>query len=332
MAPFEATVYRPVRVLLVPASMADRTVADRGPFGEGTALQQIAVGWHAYWVLDRSIARRESAAAAAVARAGDMDPAWAFSALTLEALVDLDDGASRNRRPPAVEVLRTLWQDRPTDVAPDVLAVAAPAVHRVALGHGWTTDVRATLEAAGGLGVEVAHLEAIEHQVDGRVEEAQRLIDRTLDDAESLHPATRLRMLVLTVGLLGRRGELHQSHRALTQALALAEPAVLRPFVEHRDDVRGALMLWAGRFGRLNAFADHVRLVLSEPGTGVFGLTERESQVLAELPSLSTVEEIAISMSVSPNTVKTHLRNLYRKLGATSRREALAAARLRGML
>lgn len=47
---------------------------------------------------------------------------------------------------------------------------------------------------------------------------------------------------------------------------------------------------------------------------------------------MRTVEEIADSLYVSGNTVKTHLRSIYRKLGVTSRREAVIIARRIGLL
>ena len=40
-----------------------------------------------------------------------------------------------------------------------------------------------------------------------------------------------------------------------------------------------------------------------------------------------TTEEIALAMYVSANTVKTHLKNIYRKLGVTRRGEAVRRAR-----
>ena len=47
---------------------------------------------------------------------------------------------------------------------------------------------------------------------------------------------------------------------------------------------------------------------------------------------MRTAEEIADSLFVSVNTVKTHLRGIYRKLGVNRRRDAITVARQRGLL
>lgn len=52
-------------------------------------------------------------------------------------------------------------------------------------------------------------------------------------------------------------------------------------------------------------------------------LTDRELEVLQCLPTRLSVEELAAALSISPNTVKTHLRSIYHKLGARSRNEAI---------
>ena len=54
-------------------------------------------------------------------------------------------------------------------------------------------------------------------------------------------------------------------------------------------------------------------------------LTDRELAVLQLLPSMMSNEQIAGELFVSVNTVKVHLKSLYRKLGVTSRREAVMA-------
>ena len=61
-------------------------------------------------------------------------------------------------------------------------------------------------------------------------------------------------------------------------------------------------------------------------------LTESETRVLRYLPTHLGVPEIAAELYLSANTVKTHLRHLYRKLGAHSRQEAVQRARAVGLL
>ena len=55
----------------------------------------------------------------------------------------------------------------------------------------------------------------------------------------------------------------------------------------------------------------------------VEALTSRELSVLRDLPSLLSVEQIATAHVVSANTVKTHLKAVYRKLDVASRRAAV---------
>jgi LuxR family transcriptional regulator, maltose regulon positive regulatory protein len=61
-------------------------------------------------------------------------------------------------------------------------------------------------------------------------------------------------------------------------------------------------------------------------------LSNSETRVLRYLPTHLTAPEIAAQLSVSLTTVKTHLRNLYAKLGAHSRAEAVESARALGLL
>ncbi|MGN6752248.1 MAG: response regulator transcription factor, partial [Intrasporangium sp.] len=61
-------------------------------------------------------------------------------------------------------------------------------------------------------------------------------------------------------------------------------------------------------------------------------LTARERDVLSLLPSLLNLDEIADDLSVSINTVKSHVRSIYDKLGAGTRRTAVLAAHEQGIL
>ena len=56
-------------------------------------------------------------------------------------------------------------------------------------------------------------------------------------------------------------------------------------------------------------------------------LSEREREVLTLLSGMLSTAEIAAEMYLSVNTVKTHLRSIYRKLSAAHRGEAVRRAR-----
>jgi DNA-binding CsgD family transcriptional regulator len=79
--------------------------------------------------------------------------------------------------------------------------------------------------------------------------------------------------------------------------------------------------------------APAIDLTESEPNPGlVIDLTSREVDVLRELALGGSYTDIAATLFITENTVKTHLASLYRKLGATRRGEALRAARHAGLL
>ena len=80
----------------------------------------------------------------------------------------------------------------------------------------------------------------------------------------------------------------------------------------------------------------------SPVGSGVLGgivpprvtepLSESETRVLRYLPTHLTAPEIANELYLSVNTVSTHTRHLYAKLGVHSRHEAVDRARALGLL
>jgi LuxR family maltose regulon positive regulatory protein len=61
-------------------------------------------------------------------------------------------------------------------------------------------------------------------------------------------------------------------------------------------------------------------------------LSAREQDVLAQLTSLSNLGEIADDLAVSVNTIKSHIRAIYGKLGVNTRRTAVLSALERGLL
>ena len=64
----------------------------------------------------------------------------------------------------------------------------------------------------------------------------------------------------------------------------------------------------------------------------MLGLTPRERTVIELLPTHLSYGQIGDELFVSVNTVKSNVKSIYRKLGVTTRYEAVAAARQLGLI
>ncbi|HEV7648684.1 MAG TPA: LuxR C-terminal-related transcriptional regulator [Actinophytocola sp.] len=149
----------------------------------------------------------------------------------------------------------------------------------------------------------------------------------------ALCPTTRLEARLLETALEIRLSRRTRARGALSAALALAEPAALvRPFHHADSAVRMLLLEQVGGFGRTNGFAARVSQIVSTmDAQPVDVLTSREHAVLIRLSSPQSLDELATDMSVSVNTVKTHVRAIYAKLGVNNRRAAVVAGRQMGL-
>jgi LuxR family maltose regulon positive regulatory protein len=135
-------------------------------------------------------------------------------------------------------------------------------------------------------------------------------------------------------------GELAAARHALERALDLAEPdgAVLwfliHPapgLLERQARQRTAHAALIARILDLLA-GNQPAPPTAGPRLPLEPLTSSEIRVLRYLPTHLSAPEIASALSVSTSTVKTHMRNLYSKLGAHSRAEAVDRGRAFGML
>ena len=147
---------------------------------------------------------------------------------------------------------------------------------------------------------------------------------------------------LLTAAVAQRRlGSADEAAGLLEQALALAEPdGAYRAFLDGGASVRSAMTVLIPPTSRHAGFAGRILERFDAQASRPAGaadavsvpLTDSERAVLRFLPSHMTNEEISQALFLSINTVKTHLRSAYRKLGVSSRREAIARGRRLGLL
>ena len=150
-------------------------------------------------------------------------------------------------------------------------------------------------------------LEAIARDALGDPDAAGAALEHALDLSETSGDLTAFLLYPAAAGLLER----HARHRTGHAALAA--------------EIRGLL---AGT----QAGPRHGAPPPSRPEPLLEPLSGSETRVLRYLPTNLSAPEIARELSVSPNTVKTHIRHLYAKLGTHHRAEAVDLARALGLL
>jgi LuxR family transcriptional regulator, maltose regulon positive regulatory protein len=178
----------------------------------------------------------------------------------------------------------------------------------------------------------------------GEHDEAIRLLEELRQSAEAAGRTGKLiEILTLQAVALWERNRREQAVGTLTRALALAEPeGYVRTFVDEGAKVGELLsaVIEVRQRGHPDAIRIPARYLAkvsaihaqesATPGAGERlsePLSERELEVLALVAAGKSNLEIASSLFVSLSTIKTHTNNLYRKLGARSRTQAIARAR-----
>lgn len=127
-------------------------------------------------------------------------------------------------------------------------------------------------------------------------------------------------------------GPIHHLLVSARIAARLGHTALARELLA---DVTERMSRFADGMSAMLARADEVRkLIRDHDAVDVNGepLTERELDVLRLMQSSLSLQEIAGELYLSANTVKTHARSVYRKLGAHSRTDAVLLARQRSLI
>ncbi|WP_327373679.1 LuxR C-terminal-related transcriptional regulator [Streptomyces sp. NBC_01216] len=211
------------------------------------------------------------------------------------------------------------------------MALAAATAH-TALGRP-----HAAAEALAGrsdAGPECVIASARARLASGDEEGARSLLD-TLRGPGGHGPAVTVRALLVRAETARGLGDEAAARHLVARALAAARPERLaRPFLEAGPWLRELLDRGptprrahgrpaTGLFAELRTVdtGEPCPVPVTEP------LSEREREVLGRLAQTMSTDEIAAELFLSVNTVKTHLKHIYRKLAVTRRSEAVRRAR-----
>ena len=249
---------------------------------------------------------------------------WVHAALVSGRAADGLDAIGRGR-----------VEGRPT-LVPVVAARLVALEARLHLLAGNLTSARAVLDAHDGLmTADLLGASAATAAAEADIAGLRKVVEDwpAIDDGEI---GSDLQRGLWTAVLREREGDRRGALAALDPVLVVAErEGWVRLFLDAGGDVQRLLRAryHAAPTAFLRRLTEGVAPVahLTAPSL-VEQLSDRELIVLGYLPSRLSNVEIAERLYVSVNTLKTHLKNIYRKLEVTSRGEAIERAESLGLL
>ncbi len=247
---------------------------------------------------------------------------------------------------------------------PNLLAVAHACKDRLALMRGETTFPHGEKEPAQALDIQpmVFWLEVpaitncralLAEGSDTSLKEAEKRLESYLRLNRMHHNTVRIiEIMALQSQAVYRQERLDEALALLGRTIKLAEPGGwVQPFVELGPPMAELLK----RLHTQDAAVDFVEKILAafrdeeqkaqdvpeapavpspsvRPQPLIEPLTNRELDILDLIAERLQTKEIADKLCVSPETVKSHLKNIYQKLGVSNRRAAVEKAKSLGIL
>jgi LuxR family transcriptional regulator, maltose regulon positive regulatory protein len=230
-------------------------------------------------------------------------------------------------------LVRLLMEQAAAEPGPGQAITVLDAEISLAAGEPWRA--RATLaEVPGPPGPDAAICQARLLMSEDDDKGALKLLEPIISGMSGGSATGRLSALLTAVVAHRRLSQAPEAAERLEEALALAEPDdQSSAFIAAGPPIRSALTVLITPASRGAGFASRIldrfdgRLPHAAAQPSGSPLTDSELAVLRFLPSHMTNQEIAESLFLSINTIKTHLSSVYRKLGVTSRRQAIAQGR-----
>ena len=230
-------------------------------------------------------------------------------------------------------------------LVPDLRPIAALKA-RIYLKQGRPDKARAWAAERGlSLADEVSYLNEFEHLTLARLEIANPLVNallaRLLQAAEAQKRwGSALDILLVQALAHEAQGDRPQALATLKHALSLAEPeGYIRVFVDEGEPMQLLIEQQSrNRDHPLSGYADKLLAAFTQPRAApksamihqksdmIEPLSEREFEVLRLLGTELNGPEIARELMVSLNTMRTHTKSIYNKLGVNNRRMAIRRA------
>ncbi|MCV7115387.1 helix-turn-helix transcriptional regulator [Mycolicibacterium setense] len=288
---------------------------------DGDGIERFTAGWIRFWHGEIASAVGDLTAASAAVGVGYPDTArmfLAFSAATLRDDAVLATAEATVSRMPDADTHGVPWVSYKT--ASRARLAEARGDRQLAL------DLAASVVGAQHVPMVSAVLAGMCRRL-GAPELADRLANQALEPQVPGYIAAYALYTLAALAWEHRHPE--QAHKRMEEMLTHAHSERVRyQFVDNPDPVCRELL--AAHLS-CTSYPDFVEeaLLAGEHGRVVphaADLTRREREILAFLRTAKTMQEIADKLSISVNTLKTHQRSIYRKVGAANRREAIKNA------
>ena len=293
----------------------------------------LALGWAEHLWCDPAAPSTLARAAEAARASSDLPARLQIAALSALTQLDSSDGARR-----ALETLRGPLDAVGDWQPPDALELLLRSVEaRLLLAAG---EAREAIEVATALPASatcavIKARAALVHADPAAA--AEVLLPYAGSDSADTDLATRIEVLVLDAvarhAQLDHPGAAASLERALELAGAERFPWV---FLQAGSPLRDLLARQVRQGTRHRGLVEELQVLLDRRSPGsqathptplLEPLSKRELTVLGYLETMLSTEEIAAELFLSTNTVKTHTKSIYRKLGVTRRRHAISQAR-----
>ena len=157
--------------------------------------------------------------------------------------------------------------------------------------------------------------------------------DQIMSTYKAENPRTKINLLFVGVQIYKKTNP-RQSMQYLKEAVNVAsEYGFFQVFLQQREEAQYMMLELAGKYPTVylerlaSALRKQMKAVIASTSSSNGALTKRELDILRRLSTGLPIPQIASGLHISNNTIKTHLKSVYKKMGVDSRHTAVAKAK-----